>query len=93
MPFSVAWAEAEVERIEREQQSTSEPFSESRWPYTYAYDYMRTHNIAGAGGQSRSYCGLLLEKYFDKEDIARTFAFAFCREHRIEIPVRFETGV
>lgn len=85
-----SWRDAEtvVGLIEAAQEPPwREHFSPSRWPYTYAYDYMRQHGIARSAGRSRAQCAGLLRDNPDKEHIVAIFALAYCRENDITVPV------
>jgi len=93
-PFDAKWAERMVEEIESANIYEAPKFSETRWPYTYAYDYMKVHDIFGARAYcSRAWCSGILRENPDKERIVRIFALAYCRENDIRIPKDFETGV
>lgn len=84
----VDWANRVVEGIE-DRVAPAESFSLSRWPYTYAYDYMREHNILGCHDLSRSECGGAIRKHTPKHyyDVLEIFALAYCRQYGITVPV------
>lgn len=88
---TVADAESIVAAIE-DRPKPENQFSPTRWPYTYAYDYMKSHDILGAAAHgSRSECAGLLRYAPDKERIVRILALAYCREWDIRIPLDFDT--
>lgn len=78
-------AELLVNSIEQ-QTSGGIAFSQPRWPYTYAYDYMREHDIQGCGDKSRGDCAAMLRDNPYKEKIVRIFARAHCKQYDIVVP-------
>lgn len=71
-----------------------EQFSPSRWPYTYAYDFMRQHgeefgvgasliSRSEAAGRLKAMCETTGEDY---KAAVRELARAYCREHGIPVP-------
>ena len=63
-------------------------FSPTRWPYTYAYDYVRSHT---PGAMSRSDVARTLLSYvdgdeIDKEHVCIELAAAHCAEGGIAVP-------
>lgn len=64
-------------------------FIEGRYPYTYAYDYVRSHQRQfGIPGEMRSRADVsaMYRDSPDKEAIVRLLADAYCREHNIWNP-------
>lgn len=62
-------------------------FSPTRYPYTYAYDYMRSHaeQFGLPNNLSRAECaGIVRGEH--KEAVVRLLADAYLREHHIEAP-------
>lgn len=62
-------------------------FSPSRWPYLYAYDYMRSHSAEFGlpAFLSRADCaGLVRSEH--KEAVVRLLADAYLKEHHIAAP-------
>ena len=71
--------------------STRERFSHSRWPYTYAYDFMRGHRSHFGGVNSRQDALEMLESICaatgeDKSSAQNLLAYAYCREQGIAVP-------
>lgn len=65
---------------------TSRSFIKSRYPYTYAYDFMRGHPKAfGLTDEalSRGQCAGILRGNPDKEEICRMLADAYLAENNI----------
>lgn len=70
------------------------PFTEDRYPYTYAYDYLRTHweQFGLERWLSRGECAALFrgpdgELREDKEQICELLADAYLRQWHIERPL------
>lgn len=83
-PQSVSNAIAAVEA----KPSWAERFSPTRYPYTYAYDYLRAHAeyFGLPSNMSREQCSGLLYSNPDKEAICRLLADAYLREWGIKKP-------
>lgn len=87
--LDVEWAEEVVNGIEKQLPEPPQ-FIPGRFPYTYAYDYMREHNVLGADHlMSRAECASLFRENDDKDAICEIFALAHCRQYGITIPVDF----
>lgn len=61
------------------------PFIPTRYPYTYAYDYIRSHNeeFGVPLATSRADCAGLFKDGPAKEEVVRLLADAYLREHGI----------
>ena len=73
--------------------SGRERFSPTRWPYTYAYDFMRTHgrHFGGLDVGSRQAASDMLECICattgeDESEAQIALAYAYCREQGIVVP-------
>lgn len=81
--FSVEGIRGTIRKIETETPRFNKLIP-GRYPYTYAYDYMRSHaREFGVDAASRADCAGLLSKNPDKDLILYLLADAFIREHNI----------
>jgi len=81
-------------------EETSTPFNEGRYPYTYACDFIRSHNlsicetmdlpfeenIVNSRAEASGFMKKLNAGDSNYRHIALVFADAFCIEHRITVP-------
>lgn len=91
MTFVMSWSNV-IAAIEA-RKSQAVPFIEGRYPYTYAYDYLRSH-AADFGLHhyiSRSECAGMLRNNPDKEAVCIMLAEAYLREHDITKPAHTES--
>lgn len=73
-----------IKDIEERPEATSQ-FTANRYPYTYAYDYLRSHpeDFGLPRGLARMDCASLLKNNKDKEKICVLLADAYLREWNI----------
>lgn len=86
-PSTPARAIATIQAIETAQPPVVQ-FTPGRYPYTYAYDYMREHwfEFGIQNGMSRGDCAAYFRDNPDKDAICVLLADAHMRKYNIEKP-------